>query len=221
MPQSKFYHLARFTHLHRMEKMFEIIAPLIVIKEGSHIIDGGCSSGASTARIGVELAPTVRKITGIDLVDPGLPNPKEKIPDFDSVLSEYDEQPELVGYIKQATTFVRGDLFFPSQLFSKGVEKADVLIMANNLLNRLNALSFKSLYEVKKILLVLSELLIDEGYLVLWSDSSYVDEEIGHEYSCIVWQKKDDILYLVGDDEFYAIATPFKEELDELKTIST
>jgi hypothetical protein len=52
------------------------------------------------------------------------------------------------------------------------------------------------------------------------SDSSYVDEEIGHEYSCIVWQKRDDSLYLVGDDDFYSIATPFANKLVKLRGIT-
>lgn len=199
--------------------MFEIISPLISIKENGHVIDGGCSSGASTARIGIELAPTVSKITGIDLVDPGVPNPKEKIPDFDSVLSEYEEQPELVKYIEGVTSFVDGDLFIPDSILSKGIEKGDILVLANNLLNRLNVLRFENIEEIKSLILTISRLLNDLGYLILWSDSSSIDEEAGHEYSCIVWQKRAKTLYLVGDKEFYMNATTYIKELERLKRI--
>lgn len=216
-----YYHLPRFTRVHRMEKMFEVISPLVEIKENGHIIDGGCSSGASTARIGIELAPTVSMITGIDLVAPGIPNPKEKIPDFSSVLSEYEEeQPELVKYVRKVTSFIEGDLFFPDGILSQGVEKGDVLVLANNLLNRFNALKFNNIKEIKELLLTISELLNDLGFLILWSDSSTIDETLGHEYSCIIWQKRDRALYLVGDEEFYTNTRAYVKDLDKLNKIS-
>ena len=196
MDLSDLYHEATFTMVGRMTMLIEPIKELL--PTDGIVIDAGCSNGTTT----LELAYLFeRNVIGIDQNRPGEDIEERGIGFGDflnsrarSIAGNEDGKVQLL----QRVSFKEIDMFSDDMT---SLPKPKMIIMANNILNKINGLNIglsDVRFHIARALRPSISILEDGGILLLASDSS---GSSGRSY--IILQKHLNTVNLIGDSEFY------------------